>query len=296
MTLIRLLLKNHLRAVLQALGSDKLDQKASALKLLTAVTRFGLGGAKDLFQVFNFGFRPLAKIVNNRQRSEPKEPSIRTLYVQFVLSFLENEDPAFRMKVLKVAAFVGGIFKGVAQDPASLVASVLRVLDERVISDDKILRSTKLALVNFFALEHLAPLYGRTDEEEDSVGEGEEAVTVARLLHAFLLKACVTPGRGICFKDEGWYQGRSGAAAGKIYNPTLLRFLQVLRPSDDLLQQELAIEIMRNCPELVRLLDPPFFFLGPKVFILNSFLPFLFFLFWTGIGPQTMLHLSRGSH
>lgn len=83
----------------------------------------------------------------------------------------------------------------------------------------------------------------------------------ADLVHHFLLAISATPGVGICFRDRGWYpretddvakegSGRK-ADAGKVYNRILGNILNGLKVNEDSRQQELALRIMKACPELV---------------------------------------------
>lgn len=85
----------------------------------------------------------------------------------------------------------------------------------------------------------------------------------AEVAHHFLLAICTRPGSGICFKDNGWYpredgEGQSAAIpistnseGSKVHNKILAGVVKSLRLSDDPRQRELALRILKACPELV---------------------------------------------
>lgn len=83
-------------------------------------------------------------------------------------------------------------------------------------------------------------------------------------MHHFLLAICTHPSSGLCFRDRGWYPRdtdattadlneveNSSAKTGKIYNKILANVLKTLQVNEDPRQQELALKILRACPELV---------------------------------------------
>ena len=94
--------------------------------------------------------------------------------------------------------------------------------------------------------------------------EGTEREHIpADLVHHFLLAICTRPGVGICFKDRGWYPRASETddripqedegpkKGGRIHNKILANILKSLKVNEDARQQELALQIMVACPELV---------------------------------------------
>lgn len=91
--------------------------------------------------------------------------------------------------------------------------------------------------------------------------EGPDAEDIpADLVHHFLLAVCTTPGVGVCFRDRGWYpretgelgnEGSSRKVSGSVYNRILGNILNGLKVNEDSRQQELALRILKACPELV---------------------------------------------
>jgi len=93
--------------------------------------------------------------------------------------------------------------------------------------------------------------------------EGSGQYVPAELAHHFLLAICARPGVGICFRDRGWHPKIDDAPESnveetfndnqpsRIYNKILANFVCSLTPSDDIRQQELAIQIIGASPELL---------------------------------------------
>lgn len=110
----------------------------------------------------------------------------------------------------------------------------------------------------------LLKLYERTSQE----GQDVEQVP-ANVIHHFLLAICTHRGVGLCFADNGWYPRLDGEVIddviklesgqqnppqsrnGKVFNKILGNVLKMLKISEDARQQELALKILRACPELV---------------------------------------------
>jgi len=60
--------RGHMRTLYQCISDDNPSSKAAALSLLTAINHFSLTMAKELFQIFNFSFQPLFKLLANRKK------------------------------------------------------------------------------------------------------------------------------------------------------------------------------------------------------------------------------------
>lgn len=79
-----------------------------------------------------------------------------------------------------------------------------------------------------------------------------------------MLSICCTPGVGICFRDAGLYPfnfmnasfnasiDETNERQMKVHNIILLQFIKLLKPTQDLRQQELLLKILETCPELVK--------------------------------------------
>lgn len=205
---------------------------------------------------------------------------IRSLFVLFLLSFVgSSSSPNVKAIFLEQRRdLLATMFKGLAQDPYPLLRKVLEVCWDGIWSDTKVRRSLKVALFNestvsqvrtiqehsFFVVPihpQIIRLYDRRTQE------GPDADDIpAELVHHFMLALCTRPGVGICFKDNGWYSreddrenfggddpiaNAQGPPRFKIYNKILAGVAKTLRLSDDPRQRELALRILKACPELV---------------------------------------------
>ncbi|KAI0938875.1 hypothetical protein AcW1_004074 [Taiwanofungus camphoratus] len=256
------------------LGGANAELILVSLKMFNSLTNFANGRErKALFEAFAWEAKTLQKLFQMRRQSKNFDnidiltrPDIRTLYILFLLSFVDTMTPT----VVK-SAFLeqrrdifGSIFKGLWRDHHSLVKRVLEVCWTGIWSDQKLKRTYKLNVFNEATLSQLIRIYERDSKE----GDDAEHVP-ADVVHHFLLAICTHPGLGICFRDRGWYPRQSdpeprlvydeGEATDtgadqrgiKIYNKILANVLRSLKVNDDPRQQELALKIFAACPELV---------------------------------------------
>ncbi|KAG6331073.1 hypothetical protein ID866_8017 [Astraeus odoratus] len=188
-------------------------------------------------------------------------PDIRTLYILFILSFIDKETPS----PVKTAFLeqhrdaITSIFKGLNQDSYPVIERVLQVCWEGLWLDQRVKRTLKIGIFGESTIAHLIKLYDR------SVPEKEGGLCIpADVVHHFLLAICSRPGQGICFKDRGWYPRETDETValdeeertqrkggGKLYNKILANVLPTLKVNEDPRQQELALKIFLACPELV---------------------------------------------
>ncbi|GAC93665.1 hypothetical protein PHSY_001230 [Pseudozyma hubeiensis SY62] len=276
----------------------------ASLVLLREITSFAKGRyAAKLFDSFNWSMKVLPHIFNMRRRTSRKSktskktqvakdvslrrPDIRTLYILFLLSFLQQGySHTLKLRLLDLGRdFLPAILKGLPQDPPDVVQTILLHLHEDLVKDTKIPRSKKVEFWNEWACGCVVQLYSREDEHVliHADTQAVENPSVAELAHHFLLSICTNPGFGICYPDRGWYPRKATAtsetlvtanetkandgadfvtesnatqkgkqiASGSIYNKVLSGVIRQLAVAEDLRQQELALGILKACPELV---------------------------------------------
>jgi nucleolar pre-ribosomal-associated protein 1 len=149
------------------------------------------------------------------------KPDIRTLYITFILRFIQ---PTSTLHFLK-STFLDShreiflaIFKRLHEDPYPLVRTVLEASWEGIWQDNRLKKTLKISLfgektlalvrncplictfLTFLPRLQLIKLYARTTAETSD----PESIP-ADLVHHFLLALCTHPGTGLCFKDSGWY-------------------------------------------------------------------------------------------
>ncbi|RDB20241.1 Uncharacterized protein C14G10.02 [Hypsizygus marmoreus] len=260
-----LLAPTYMRRLNSYVGGSHAELILVTLRLLNAMSAFSGGRErKSVLESFGWEIKSLPKLLNMRRKGRTDDtrdalvkPDIRTLYILFLLSFVDSDSPA-QIK----SAFLEqhrepflSIFKGLVQDSYVVVRKILEVCWSGIWSDPKIKRTVKIGFFNEATISHIVKLYDRTapeDEDPDHVP--------ADLVHHFLLAICTRPGFGICFRDRGWYPRETDGdeddepkkqRGGKIYNKILANILKSLKVNEDVRQQELALKIMTACPELV---------------------------------------------
>ncbi|KAF7346277.1 hypothetical protein MSAN_01854900 [Mycena sanguinolenta] len=251
------------------LGGAHIELLLVTLKLFNSMSAFAGGRErKSILESFGWETKSLPKLLNMRRKSKGDDvsdpvakPDIRTLYILFCLSFVDQDNSA-QLKTMFLEqhrdAFFS-IFRGLAQDPFLVIRKVLEICWTGIWSDPKIKRTLKIGLFNEITVAQLLKIYERATSEDD-----DPEHVPADVAHHFLLAICTRPGVGICFKDRGWYPRKSETdgvqddndvpsrdRGGKIYNKILANILKTLKVNEDLRQQELALRIMAACPELV---------------------------------------------
>ncbi|KAF7365247.1 hypothetical protein MVEN_00396500 [Mycena venus] len=251
------------------LGGSHTELLLVTLKLFNSMSAFGGGRErKSVLESFAWETKSLPKLLNMRRKykaddsSDPlAKPDIRTLYILFCLSFVDQENST-QLKTMFLEqhrdAFFS-VFRGLAQDPFLVIRKVLEICWTGIWSDPKIKRTLKIGLFSEITIAQLLKIYERANSEDD-----DPEHVPADVVHHFLLAICTRPGVGICFKDRGWYPRKSETDSvqddgdlpsrdkgGKIYNKILANILKTLKVNEDLRQQELALKIMTACPELV---------------------------------------------
>ncbi|OBZ71823.1 Uncharacterized protein C14G10.02 [Grifola frondosa] len=244
------------------------------LKLFNSMSEFAGGRErKSVLEVFAWETKSLPKLLHMRRKTKGDDtieilsrPDIRTLYILFVLSFVQSSTPSIVKATFleqRRDAFTA-IFKGLSQDSYSVVRKVLEVCWTGIWSDPKLKRTLKIAIFNEVTLSQLLRLYDRMSSE----GDDPESVP-ADVVHHFLLALCSHPGVGLCFKDRGWYPREieldqrvapdgddpftenPRSRGGRIYNKALANVVKGLKVNEDPRQQELALKILAACPELI---------------------------------------------
>ncbi|KAJ8490078.1 hypothetical protein ONZ51_g2525 [Trametes cubensis] len=228
------------------------------LKLYNSLSNFAGGRErKAVLDVFAWENKALPKLLQMRRKTKSgddvdplQKPDIRTLYILFVLSFLDTSTgssvkAAFLEQHRDAFAI---IFKGLWQDSYSVIRRVLEICWSGLWSDAKLKRTLKIQVFNEATLSQLLRIYERNTKEGLDPDH---------------------PGVGLCFHDRGWYpretdtdqkvfadtedRGDETAAqkGGRIYNKILANVIKTLKVNEDPRQQELALKILPACPELV---------------------------------------------
>ncbi|KAG0273711.1 hypothetical protein BGZ95_010495 [Linnemannia exigua] len=261
--LTRSILQNQSRmtCIYKNLSSGRQNTVHAALRLLTAMNHVHHTTTKELKDSFNFSLKVLPKLRFLKRKDGEAEPTnkadTRTLYVQFLLAFFIRGDATIKKEVLEMPDLFQLALKDLSNDAFPLINQVLLVLTNNIIMDNELSRTSKITFFSTPFLINLLKLYSRTEPVEGS------DQTVATIVHKFMMALCTTPGVGICFQDAAWYppsiltsttstEKTTGDSNKIIFNKTISQILTHLRPTENMLQQELTVAILTACPELVR--------------------------------------------
>ncbi|KAI9356524.1 ribosome 60S biogenesis N-terminal-domain-containing protein [Zopfochytrium polystomum] len=255
-TMIRRIVKSYMRIVYRNLSSNRQPVMHGAIVLLSAMSTHTAPCTKELYEAFDFTLKALPTCLKARKESGKQKNSgpgadLRTPYIRFILGFLTLGDAAIKQAVLESKNTIA-IFKGVMGDSYGTISLLLSVLQKKVVEDGTISRNVKFTFFNTSTLEQLTKLYARSDRENpNNISEDGES-TVADVVHNFLWNLCTIPGKGICNVGPGWFSNPA-ASKGKSQGGTLLRWLTSLHPHQSLLHQQILLEVLKNCPDLVHL-------------------------------------------
>uniref|UniRef100_A0A8C5AJB7 Nucleolar pre-ribosomal-associated protein 1 n=1 Tax=Gadus morhua TaxID=8049 RepID=A0A8C5AJB7_GADMO len=216
-----------------------------ALCLLSAMVSQGSEAAREVYAHFNFsqGMGRLA-----RRKDKQGRPDIRMAYIQFAVSFLMSGDPATVGQILELLPEI--LNSGISADRLSIVSLILSTLKSRVVKNKAVTKTQKVRFFTAVLLTDVSSLYrwdGIIDvstEDNDTVKQAANSV-VRDLAHSFLLEVCSSRKNGISFHDPSY------GTAGRAGNIILLQFLGGLKPTEDILVEELVTKTLRASPDLL---------------------------------------------
>ncbi|XP_056466290.1 nucleolar pre-ribosomal-associated protein 1 [Gadus chalcogrammus] len=245
-------LSSSMKVIHASLRSENLELVRLALCLLSAMVSQGSEAAREVYAHFNFsqGMGRLA-----RRKDKQGRPDIRMAYIQFAVSFLMSGDPATVGQILEVKELLPEILNsGIIADRLSIVSLILSTLKSRVVKNKAITKTQKVRFFTAVLLTDVSSLYrwdgiiDASTEDNDTLGQTPEqaANSVVRdLAHSFLLEVCSSRKNGISFHDPSY------GTAGRAGNIILLQFLGGLKPTEDLLVEELVTKTLRASPDLL---------------------------------------------
>jgi nucleolar pre-ribosomal-associated protein 1 len=263
----------HLRLVKRCLDAPKHKDFliSPCLRLLTEVSAFD-GGllVRELYkrreQTFDVNTirRSLGLAKTDISEEEAKrKPAIRTLTLRYVLSLLKHLHEGGKIDILKSKPVCNALFQHLNSDPADLVAELLSTVEQSILKNADVPRSSKAAILTPQNLERVTDIARRNSEEHAAA---EKAFT-------WLKAVCSEQSFGI-LRKSGWYPPGTTTSArttdGKtidlgldsldfydratsinVRNSTLLSYVLTLRAHIDEHERELLLTCFRSAPELV---------------------------------------------
>ncbi|XP_033629244.1 nucleolar pre-ribosomal-associated protein 1-like isoform X2 [Asterias rubens] len=248
---IQKILNVYIGQVYRALqGGNPSTVIMAALNLLIAMVAHSQSTAREVLTSFNLQHGVLRTLVNRRNPKEQED--IRGCCIRFAMAFFISADNKVIKQVLTNKDFLKSFFRKLELDRVSNIQLLLITLSQYVVCNPTVSKTEKIHLLNDYTLLQFAALYrwqGPTGAELDTEVQSSEALQfpeVRQLCHQFLMKVTCDLKHGINF-----YDGTLGLS-GKNCNPILLKFLLSLhRANEDMLIQDLVVNILRTCPDLL---------------------------------------------
>ncbi|RVD84097.1 uncharacterized protein DFL_005865 [Arthrobotrys flagrans] len=250
----------YLKLIYRSLSGSKDAISSPSLRLLTEINKFDNGSLCSLLhQSLDFTVKDLTRNLEIKKTErldrvpveDPDRPSVRTVFVRFILSFFRYGAHNIKTDIMGLRAFTTPLFKYIRQDTAAVIDEVLTAFRDHIMADQDISRSSKTNYFNDWSLGRLAELCYR----DDPIDPENPDRAVADAVFEFLGGVCTTPGNGVCFKDNGWYNGSKSDASEKtgkqqVNNRILLGLLKSLRPYSNTYHLRLLIAVFTAAPEL----------------------------------------------
>lgn len=200
---------------------------ATVIALYTAIASLGRASCDSVKDSFDFTMRPLEKILFLSKKLPGGEHdrtlwSLRQVYIDFILTLLENGSFEARESLSKMRTVFGNIFKQLPKDHPMMQKRVLMVLNRTILDE----QSGYSMAVNVFSASNIYSIVLMNEES----GDWTE-----------YLKALLTrPGEGVCFAVEPGLH---------LKNRIALDLLPMLKPLESERQQDLAVLILTSCPD-----------------------------------------------
>ncbi|WVQ84141.1 hypothetical protein IAT38_006288 [Cryptococcus sp. DSM 104549] len=176
-------------------GSTGGDSTTGRLGLKVWMVLVEGGSVRGLGKQMGMRRRNKEGMVAYGDRDPYDKPDIRHLILRLILPLLPS--PLFHPHA---KSLLPALFSSLPADPPLTILRILTALWSAISSPSPGLnRRTALVLFHEKSIEALWGMLGREDREE---GSGK---TVGEMVGAFLEGVTATPGKGVCFPDEGWY-------------------------------------------------------------------------------------------
>ena len=203
-----------------------------------------------------------------------RRPTVRRNAQRFLLALLKYLDHDAKAELITQGRAVYACLRNLSLDGGDIVRDILSAV-RRDLVDADLPKQSKSRFLNSGNLILFVPLYDYEPELIDLQNEVKRIVTVRDTVHDFLSYIC-SSFNGALVTQSGWYPMGFDAEPKQdmnedtldlgldspyhfdeytssipVKNTNLSTFLQRLKPQDDTLQAELAIDVFTHAPELV---------------------------------------------
>ncbi|GAA5826641.1 hypothetical protein JCM11251_002831 [Rhodosporidiobolus azoricus] len=230
----------------RALNPGRNDVTTAAFKMCNVLVGFAGGRfARRVFGAFGWSPKITTRLYKTRLRTLTSStaltrPDLRTLLVLLVLGFLSANDVRLKTQVLETKGLLSGVFKGLNEDPESVVNLVLEVVGREIVGDRRVGLEARRNAFDEATINELVKLY---DFPLPSISADEPLPSSHPTLsiHRFLQHLSHWLADQIASSPPG----RSGGPQKVLGN-----VLKALKVTEEKEQRELGLKVLGEAPVL----------------------------------------------
>ncbi|GAA6043934.1 hypothetical protein JCM8097_000909 [Rhodosporidiobolus ruineniae] len=231
----------------RALNPGRNDVTTAALKLCNVLVGFAGGRfARRVFGAFGWSPKITTRLYKTRLRTLTSsnallKPDLRTLLVLLVLGFLSANDVRLKAQVLETKGLLSGVFKGLNEDPESVVNLVLETVGREVVLDRRVGLEARRNVFDEGTINELVKLYDfplPSLEDDEVLALSHPSLSIHRFLRLV----------------SHWLADQiASSPIGRSFGPqkVLGNILKALKVTEEREQRELGLEILAEAPLLV---------------------------------------------
>lgn len=252
-------LNKHRSCIESLLNSRTTSHRKSVLKLLTAIVALEPTFGREILSTINVVFNPetLERFTNHMKPDvHCKDETIRTCYIHFVMAYLIEGNVMLVRNILDRNELIMAVLSGLVYDSQDTVCLVLGTLLRFVLKTAHVSKTKKVQVFNVDIMTKLVALFEwkgpayfaatfdkKTKDNADSFVDKSELESVSKAVYEFLNVLLCSRKHGIAFQCLGFRLLKR--------NNTQKVFLSALKqPWKNTHTAELAIEVLKACPEL----------------------------------------------
>lgn len=254
-------LNKHRSCIESLLNSRTSSHRKSVLKLLTAVVALEPTFGRDILSTINVVFNPetLERFTHHvKPDLNGGDETVRTCYIHFVMAYLIEGNVMLVRNILDRNELIMAVLSGLVYDSQDTVCLVLGTLLKFVLKTTHVSKTKKVQVFNVDIVMKLVALFEwkgpaylaatfdkKNNDNKDSLVDKNDLELVSKAAYDFLNVLLCSRKHGIAFQCLGFRLLKK--------NNTQKVFLSTVKqPWNNTYTAELAIEVLKACPELSR--------------------------------------------
>lgn len=254
-------LNKHRSCIESLLNSRTNSHRRSVLKLLTAIVALEPTFGREILSTINVVFNPetLERFTHHTKPDvNGGDETVRTCYIHFVMAFLIEGNVMLVRNILDRNELIMAVLSGLVYDSQDTVCLVLGTLLKFVLKTDHVSKTKKVQVFNVDIMTKLVGLFEwkgpaflaatfdkKTKDSADNLVDKNELELVSKATYDFLNVLLCSRKHGIAFQCLGYRLLKK--------NNTQKVFLTVVKqPWKNTYTAELAVEVLKACPDLSR--------------------------------------------